>query len=52
MAPNLSKEFIQYCAKNELEKVKACLTLEVDVDVNTVSENGLLSGLTIASQLS
>ena len=39
--------FIQYCGKNELEKVRACLTLEVDV--NTVSENGHWSGLTIAA---
>ena len=50
MASNLrdfNKEFIQYCEKNELEKVRACLTLEVDV--NTVSGDGLRSGLTIAA---
>ena len=50
MAPNLrdlNEEFIQYCQKNELEKVRASLTLEVDV--NTVSENGSMSCLTIAA---
>ena len=44
---DLNKEFVQYCEKNELEKVRACLTLEVDV--NTVSGDGLRSGLTIAA---
>ena len=48
---NLSKEFIQYCEGNELEKVKACLTL--GVDVNTVSKDKYgtttYSGLTIAA---
>ena len=44
---DLSKELLLYCERNELEKVKACLTLEVDV--NTVSEDGLWSGLTIAA---
>ena len=47
MARFLSEEFIKYCQENTLEKVKACLTLEVDV--NTVSEDGLWSGLTIAA---
>ena len=49
---NLSKEFIQYCEGNELEKVKACLTL--GVDVNTVSKDKYgtttYSGLTIAAK--
>ena len=44
----LGKEFLQYCDDNKLEKVKACLTLEVDV--NTVSEEGERSGLTIAAE--
>ena len=55
MAPNgpnlrdLNEEFLQYCQKNELEKVRSCLNLEVDV--NTVSESGgwSYSGLTIAA---
>ena len=36
MARNLEKEMIDYCNGNQLEKVKACLAL--DVDVSTVSE--------------
>ena len=47
--PNLSEEFIQYCWTNELEKVKACLTLKVNV--NTVSDYGYWSGLTIAAYM-
>ena len=43
----LSTQFIYFCEKNDLEKVRACLTLELDV--NTVSETGLWSGLTIAA---
>ena len=49
MARYLSKEFIQYCQENKLEEVKACLTLKVDV--NTVSEDGHWSGLTIAAKM-
>ena len=44
----LEKELIQYCKENRLDEVKACLTLKVDV--NTVSEDGRWSGLTIAAQ--
>ena len=46
----LEVEFIRHCFDNELEKVKACLTLEVNV--NTVSEDGDVkwSGLTIAAK--
>ena len=47
MARNLGEEMLEYCWENQLEKVKACLTLEVDV--NTVSEDGCWSGLTIAA---
>ena len=43
----LEKELIQYCQENQLDEVKACLTLKVDV--NTVSEDGLWSGLTVAA---
>ena len=48
MARNLDKEMIDYCHGNQLEEVKACLTLKVDV--NTVSEDGEWSGLTIAAK--
>ena len=47
MARYLSKEFIQYCKENKLEKVRSCLNLEVDV--NTVSVDNSWSGLTIAA---
>ena len=47
MARNLEKEMIDYCHGNQLEEVKACLTLKVDV--NTVSEDGRWSGLTVAA---
>ena len=49
MARYLNREFLHYCQANQLEKVSACLTLEVDV--NTVSEDGLWSGLTIAAHM-
>ena len=48
MARYLSEELIQYCHDDQLEKVAACLTLQVDV--NTVSEDGRWSGLTIAAE--
>ena len=48
MARNLEKEMIDYCWGNQLEEVKACLTLKVDV--NTVSEDGRWSGLNIAAK--
>ena len=43
---DLEKEFLTYCVSNNLVKVKACLTL--DVDVNTVSENGRWTALLIS----
>ena len=43
----LKQEFIKYCQKNDLKRAEACLTL--DVDVNTVSEDGHWSGLTVAA---
>ena len=44
---NLDQEFVKYCQENDLKKVEACLSLEVDV--NTVSEAGWWSGLTVAA---
>ena len=55
----LEREYIKYCLENNLDKVKACLTLEVDVNVNSVSEDAdpfaesgdrLCSGLIIAAE--
>jgi len=43
----LKQEFIKYCQENDLKRAEACLTL--DVDVNTVSEDGHWSGLTVAA---
>ena len=43
----LSYLFITSCEENNLKKVGACITL--GVDVNTVSEDGKWSGLTIAA---
>ena len=43
----LSFLFITSCQENELDGVKACLLLKVNV--NTVSEDGKWSGLTIAA---
>ena len=48
MARYLSEEWIQYCHDDQREKVTACLTLQVDV--NTVSEDGRWSCLTIAAE--
>ena len=47
MNNSLKELFLEACQKNDLDRVKASLTL--DVDVNTVSEDGQLSGLTIAA---
>ena len=44
---NLDQEFLKYCQKNDLKKVEACLSLEVDV--NTVFEGGWWCGLTVAA---
>ena len=44
---NLDEEFLKYCQENDLKRAEACLTL--DVDVNTVSEDGCWSGLTVAA---
>ena len=41
------EKFIKYCQENDLKRAEACLTL--DVDVNTVSEDGYWSGLTVAA---
>ena len=43
----LSYLFITSCEENNIKKVEACITL--GVDVNTVSEDGTWSGLTIAA---
>ena len=43
----LKQEFLKYCHENDQKSAEACLTLKVDV--NTVSENGHWSGLTIAA---
>ena len=47
MSRHLEGEFLQYCHDNNLEEVTDCLTR--GVDVNTVSEDGRWSGLTIAA---
>ena len=41
------EEWIKCCQKNDLNRAEACLSLKVDV--NTVSEDGQWSGLTIAA---
>ena len=41
------RNFLKYCWENELEKVKVCLTR--NVDISTVSEDGCWSALTIAA---
>ena len=43
---DLEEEFLTYCVSKNLVKVKACLTL--DVDVNTVSEDGRWCAIRIA----
>ena len=43
----LEEKFLESCRSNDLEKVKACLTL--GVDVNTVSDDQKESGLTVAA---
>ena len=43
---DLEEEFLTYCVAKNLVKVKACLTL--DVDVNTVSEDGRWCAIRIA----
>ena len=43
----LGFHFITFCQENDVEKVNYCIKL--GVNVNTVSEDGVLSGLTIAS---
>ena len=49
MAPKTisQKQFLQHCEDNNLEGVTDCLSR--GVDVNTVSEYGFWSGLTIAA---
>ena len=42
-----AREFLQHCEENNLEKVTDCFSR--GVDVNTVSEDGHWSGLTIAA---
>ena len=44
----LAREFIRYCQANNLNGVTDCLSR--GVDVNTVSETGSWSGLTIAAK--
>ena len=43
----MDPDFIQYCHNNELERVTHCLSH--GVDVNTLSEDGCWSGLTVAA---
>ena len=43
---DLNLEFLEYCFSKSLDKVKACLTLKVDV--NTLSDDGYWSALNIA----
>ena len=42
-----NRQFLKYCQENNLRKVRESLSR--GVDVNTVSENGRWSGLTIAA---
>ena len=44
----LAREFLKYCKSNNLDKVTDCLSR--GVDVNTVSEDGCWSGLTLAAE--
>ena len=46
---NLAGEFLKYCQANNLDKVRDCLSR--GVDVNTVSQDGRSSGLTIAARM-
>ena len=48
MERNLEFEFLHHCHKDNIEGVTDCLSR--GVDVNTVSEDGDWSGLTIAAQ--
>ena len=48
MNNSLKELFLEACQNNDLDRVKAGLTL--DVDVNTVSEDGQWSGLTLAAR--
>jgi len=48
MTKDLLREFIQNCRDNKLDGVTDCLSR--GVDVNTVSEDGRWSGLTIAAE--
>ena len=43
----LNEDFLNNCERNNLEEVKSCLSQ--GADVNTVSEDGRWSGLTIAA---
>ena len=45
--PEQQQEFLKCCQKNDLKRAESCLSLKVDV--NTVSEDGRWSGLTIAA---
>ena len=45
--PEQQQEFLKCCQKNDLKGVESRLSLKVDV--NTVSEDGCWSGLTIAA---
>ena len=49
---DLEKEFIKYCLHDKLEKVKACLTLGVDVNFVLLGPGPrrLESGLAIAAK--
>ena len=47
MSRYMSKMYLQYCKDNKLEDVRVCLS--EGVDVNTVSDNGRWSALTIAA---
>ena len=47
IAEKMDQDFIQCCQNNELERVTHCLTH--GVDVNTLSEDGCWSGLTVAA---
>ena len=45
--PEQQQEFLKSCQKNDLKRAESCLSLKVDV--NTLSEDGRWSGLTIAA---
>merc|ERR1712062_659495 len=49
MSRHLETEFLRNCEENNLNRVTECLSR--GVDVNTVSEDGHWSGLTIAARM-